>query len=229
MTDIVLLPGVLCDQRLWAAAADGLAATTHFPDFTAGDTIPAMAEMVLSQAPQRFALAGFSLGGAVAFEVFARAPQRVTRLALLSGAVQGLPEIVRQHFLRWIPLIESGGLGDYLADAFPGYIAPGRVHDRALWEVFAAMGKAMGAAVAVRQMQALLAYPGYGGELGTIRCPVAIIGGAEDRHATPEAHTKLSHQIPRAVLTIIAGAAHFTPLETPEAVKESLRDLLARK
>ena len=153
MTDIVLLPGVLCDQRLWAAAADGLAATTHFPDFTAGDTIPAMAEMVLSQAPQRFALAGFSLGGAVAFEVFARAPQRVTRLALLSAAVQGLPEIVRQHFLRWIPLIESGGLGDYLADGFPGYIAPGRVHDRALWEVFAAMGEAMGGAVAVRQMK----------------------------------------------------------------------------
>lgn len=69
----------------------------------------------------------------------------------------------------------------------------------------------------------MLAYSGYGGNFGEIHCPVAVIGGAEDRRVTPEAQARLARQIPGAVLTVIEGAGHFTPLETPEAVKKSLR------
>jgi len=226
LINVLLLPGLLCDERLWAPSAKGLAATVHIPDLTKCDTIPAMADDVLSRAPHRFALAGFSFGGCVALEILARAPGRVTHLALLSTAVQGLPDQVRQHYRRSIPAIESGGLGEYLADAFPRYVAPGRVHDRALWEIFAGMGEALGPAVAVRQMKALLDYPGYSADLGAIRCPVAVIGGAEDRRVTPEAHAELAHQIPGAVLTVIKGAGHFTPLEAPEAVNKALRGWL---
>ena len=222
MEKVVLLPGLLCDERLWATAAMGLPGVVHVLDLARFETIPAMAEDVLSRVPRRFALAGFSLGACVALEVLAAAPQRVTRLALLSAAVHGLSEQVRQHYLQSIPAIESGGLSGYLADAFPRYVALGRADDQALREIFTSMGEALGPAAAVRQMRALLAYPGRG-DLGAIRCPVAVIGGAEDRRATPEAHAELSRQIPGAVLTLIQGAGHFTPLETPEAVNEALR------
>ena len=221
LADVILLPGLLCDRRLWAASAQGLPGAL-IPDFTECDTIPEMADTVLSRAPQQFALAGFSLGGCVALEVLARAPLRVRRLALLSSAVHGLPEQVRQHYLQAIPIIESGGLREYLTDAFPRYVAPARVQDRALRELFIAMGEDLGPTVAVRQMRALLGYPGYGGDLDAIRCPVKVVGGAEDRRATPQSHADLARQIPGAVLTIIEGAGHFTPLEAPEAVKETL-------
>jgi pimeloyl-ACP methyl ester carboxylesterase len=84
------------------------------------------------------------------------------------------------------------------------------------------MGEDLGPTVAVRQMRALLGYPGYGGDLNAIRCPVMVVGGAEDRRATPQSHADLARQIPGAVLTIIKGVGHFTPLEAPEAVKETL-------
>jgi len=224
--DVLLLPGLLCDARLWLASTEGLAATVQVADLTQHDSVAAMADAALSGAPPRFTLAGFSLGGCVALEVLARAPGRVSRLALLSTAVRGLPEPVHQHYVQAMPAIESGGLVAYLADAFPRYVAPAHVQDRALRDLFMAMGEALGPAVAVRQMRALLGYPGYGGDLGTIRCPVAVVGGAEDRRVTPESHADLARQIPGAALTIIEGAGHFTPLEAPEAVRETLRALI---
>lgn len=230
VADLFLLPGLLCDGRLWRHQMEGLAdaARCVVPDLTAHDTIAAMADAVLGVAPARFALAGFSLGSCVALEVFARAPGRVARLALLSSAVHGLPEAVRRHYLESIPAIESGGLGRYLADAFPRYVAPARAHDRALWEVFRAMGESLGPDVAVRQMKALLTYPGYQGDLGTVRFPTAVVCGAEDHRATPTAQAELASQIPGASLREIEGAGHFTPLEAPEAVTEALRDWLRR-
>src|SRR3546814_3090623 len=47
-----------------------------------------MAETVLAAMPPRFALAGLSMGGYVALEIMARAPERVTRLALLDTRFQ---------------------------------------------------------------------------------------------------------------------------------------------
>lgn len=223
MTDLLLLPGLLCDKRLWAGSIKDLTAGVDIPEMVEGNSVPAMADAVLSRAPHRFALAGFSLGACVALEIFARVPERLTRLALMSAAVHGLPDRVRQHYLQWITTIESGGLREYLKDAFPRYVAPRRAHDQTLWEVFSGMGESLGPTVAVRQMQALLHYSGYSGDLGAIRCPVAVICGAEDQRATPEAHAELSRQISGAVLTVIEGAGHFTPLETPEAVNKALR------
>src|SRR5215510_3293062 len=97
--DVLLLPGLLCDERLWAAQAKALArsARFHTPDLAPFDSIARMADAVLGQAPGRFALAGFSMGGWVALEVVARAPDRVSRLALLSTAPGALLPPVREH------------------------------------------------------------------------------------------------------------------------------------
>ena len=84
------------------------------------------------------------------------------------------------------------------------------------------MGEALGPAAAVRQMQALLAYPGCG-DLGAIQCPVAVISSAEDRRVTPEAHEELARLIPRAVLSLVERAGDFAPLEAPGAVNDALR------
>jgi pimeloyl-ACP methyl ester carboxylesterase len=185
-----------------------------------------MADAVLGQAPDRFALAGFSMGGCVALEVVARAPERVRRLALLSTSAHGLPPPVRQHLKGSIAGIEAGGLGAYLADAFPRYVAPERAHDPALWATFAAMAEGLGPAVALRQMRALLDYPGFRGDLGRIACPTAVICGREDRRTPVAIHEELARQIPGARLWVVERAGHFTPLEEPQAVADALRDWL---
>jgi len=228
LQDVVLLPGLLCDKRLWAAQTKGLAglAVPRVPDLTTYASIAAMAEGVLQQAPDRFSLAGFSLGGCVALEVVARAPERVSRLALLSTNPRGILPSVRQHYLDSIGGIENGGLDTYLENAFPLYVAPQRAHDRTLWSIFASMAKSLGPIVAVRQMRSLLEYPGFAGDLDQIACPTAVVCGREDRRTPCAVHEELAGRIPQARLRTIEHSGHFTPLEEPEAVTDALREWL---
>jgi len=226
--NVVLLPGLLCDKRLWAAQTRGLVglARCRIPDLTAFESIATMADAVLERAPGRFALSGFSMGGCVALEVVARAPERVSRLALLSTSPRGLLPTVRQHYLDSIAGIEAGGFDAYLTDAFPLYVAPERVHDDALWSVFAAMAESLGPLVAVRQMRSLLEYQGFLADLSKIACPTVVICGREDRRTPVTVHEELAGRIPKATLQVIERAGHFTLLEEPQAVTDALCDWL---
>jgi pimeloyl-ACP methyl ester carboxylesterase len=224
----LLIPGLLCDARLWAAQIRGLSELTcaRVVDIRAPASIGAMAEAVLREAPVEFALGGFSMGGCVALEVVALAPQRVRRLALLSTNAAGLLPQVRQHYLQAIAGLEAGGLESYLTDAFPRYVAAANVHNENLREAFFAMGRDLGAAVGVRQMQALLSYPGFQGELERIACPTMLICGEEDQRTPVAIHRAMAARIVGAQLSLISNSGHFTPLEQPAAVTRAMRSWL---
>ena len=223
--ELVLLPGLLCDRRLWAQQIAGLAdvARSSVIDLSTCDSVEKMADVVLHQGPERFALAGFSMGGCVALEILARAPQRVRCLALLSTRAAGLLPAVRQHYEEVISNLEAGGMDAYLADAFPKYVAAGKAHDESIRQTFFAMGRDLGTEVAVRQMRALLAYPGFRGALFQIACQTVLICGTEDQRTPVDVHREMAAAIPGAQLSVIAGSGHFTPLEQPAAVTEALR------
>jgi pimeloyl-ACP methyl ester carboxylesterase len=130
-------------SRLWAKQTLDLSdvAQCHTPDLTSCESIAQMADSVLSQAPEEFSLAGFSMGGCVALEIVARAPERVRRLVLLSSNAEGLMPNVRNYYQESIAKLQSGGLATYLADAFPRYVATERVRDVFLWQTFAQWGQ----------------------------------------------------------------------------------------
>ncbi|MEY4267867.1 MAG: hypothetical protein RIS90_2402, partial [Pseudomonadota bacterium] len=86
MPTLLLLPGLMCDASVWAPQVAALSPQAHcrVPDYGLRDSLTAMAQQVLDEAPApHFALAGHSMGGRVALEVLRLAPQRVTHLALL--------------------------------------------------------------------------------------------------------------------------------------------------
>jgi hypothetical protein len=155
----------------------------------------------------------------VAMEVLAKAQSRVTRLALLSTNPGGILPQVRSHYLSVIEGIEAGKFDAYLADAFPRYVAPDRAGDEALWKTYRDMAKRLGPEVGVRQMRALLDYKGFGAQLSTITCPLALIFGREDRRTPVDAMGNVGG----ATVCVIEKAGHFTPLEQPEAVSAALR------
>jgi pimeloyl-ACP methyl ester carboxylesterase len=226
---LLLTPGLLCDTRLWQSQIDSWAgiAQADVPDLAACDTIAAMADAVLARAPSHFALAGFSLGGVVALEILARNPRRVTGLALVSTDAAGITPVVREHLAASIAGLEAGHLDAYLKDAFPRYVAPSRVDDRALWETFSAMANHLGAAAGARQMRALLDYPGFRGDLARIACPTVVIAGRDDQRIPVAVQQQMAAQIPGATFRVIENAGHFTPLEQPAAVSGALREWLA--
>ena len=88
---LILIPGVLCTEELWRdqiAALGGAADVTVTLEQQRHDSSAAIARAILAAAPPRFALAGLSMGGMVAFEIMRQAPDRVSRLALLDTTAE---------------------------------------------------------------------------------------------------------------------------------------------
>jgi len=224
MPALVLIPGLLCDQRLWNSQIQVLKEYVDITvaDITEQDTISAMAEAVLEHAPEHFSLAGFSLGSQVALEIMRVASGRVTRLALLSATQGGLPPTAAASIQQVMQMLEQGHFKEYFDAAYPTYVAPGKDGDMILKATFINMARAVGREAGLRQMQALRAISGPIMNLGEIRCQTAVIGGREDRRTTPEEQTLLAQGIPGAELVIVEDAGHFAPLEQPGAVSAAL-------
>jgi pimeloyl-ACP methyl ester carboxylesterase len=217
---LVLIPGLLCNRRLWAAQISALAAHVdiHVPDITRQTSIAQMAADVLASVPGCFSLVGFSLGSQVALQIMELAADRVDRLALLSATHGGLLPPVESALRNAILTIEQGNFSAYLESAYPAYFSSAHARDADLKRCFINMAHEVGPASALLQMKALLALKEPFRHLGRISCSTIIIGGSEDGRTTPAVHQVLAQEIPRSSLLLIEGAAHFTPLEQPGQV-----------
>jgi pimeloyl-ACP methyl ester carboxylesterase len=228
-TPLALLPGVLCDAALWRPQLEALAdvADMHVPDFSTQDSMAAMAAAALRAMPERFAMAGLSMGGAVAMEVMRRAPGRVTRLALLDthARVDGPAQVERRRSL--LALAEQGNFEGVTQRLLPMLVHESRLNDRELVEVVFAMAERVGRQAFVNQQRALLARPDSRRDLVGYRCPTLVLCGRQDAMTPFELHAEMAAAIASSRLVVIEECGHLSSLERPEAVNDALRAWLA--
>ena len=217
---LILLPGALCDAALWRHQIAGLAdvADVRVGDLTRDASIGAMAERVLAGAPARFALAGLSLGGYVALEIVRRAPERVSRLALLDSSAR--PETAAEA-----PAERDSGAGGVSA-LMTLLVHPMRLGDRRLATIVGAMAERVGRMAFRLQQQASLTRPDSRPGLAAIACPTLLLCGRQDPLAAPGLHEEMAAAIPGARLVVVEDCGHLAPLEQPEAVTAALREWL---
>lgn len=216
MTPLVLIPGMMCDARLWAPqmAALGRRAVLHAP-CTEADTMAALAAAVLDAAPPRFALAGLSMGGILAMEILRQAPGRVERLALLdTNPLPEAPEVQARRQAQ-IARAAAGDLAGVMRDEMkPNYLAPGPGKAEVL-DLCMAMAMALGPEVFARQSRALANRSDQRATLSAFRGPALVLMGAEDRLCPRDRHELMHGLMPQSRLTIVAGAGHLPTLERP--------------
>ena len=223
--NLVLIPGLLCSPALWAPQIRALSdiADITVADHTRHDSMREIAKAILAAAPPRFALAGLSMGGYVAYEIVRQAAERVTRLALLdTGARADAPER-HEGRLRLIALAEREGAVSAQRELLPLLIHTDRLDDKPLVEVVLQMAIATGLAAFRRQQTAIMARPDNRPLLPTISCPSLVLVGHEDALTPPSMAQEIADGIPRARLKIIANCGHLSTLERPQAVNEALR------
>jgi pimeloyl-ACP methyl ester carboxylesterase len=82
---VILVPGLLCDEWLWHFQVEALAdiAEILVANHAEVDSLGALAEAIIQEAPARFAIAGHSMGGRVALEVARRVPERLLGFSIL--------------------------------------------------------------------------------------------------------------------------------------------------
>jgi pimeloyl-ACP methyl ester carboxylesterase len=228
VTPLVLLPGMMCDARLYGpqiAALSGECSLQLSP-ITRHDTVEKLAAGVLVDAPPRFALAGLSMGGIVAMEVLRQAPHRVERLALLDTNPRAEIEAVKQNREPQIAKVRAGGLREIMRDELkPNYLADGPRRQNVL-DLCMDMALDLGPDVFERQSRALQSRPDQQETLKSVNVPTLILMGAEDRLCPRDRHDLIYELIAGSTLEIVAGAGHLPTLEQPDAVNKALKTWL---
>ncbi len=226
MTPLILIPGLLCDRAVWQAQLDGLSgvADARVADVTRDDSMSAMAARVLAECPfERFALAGFSMGGYVAFELMRQAPGRVTRLALLdTSARPDTPERSRQRREFMTLAQRERGFAPVNRVMLPLMVHASRLDDAPLIAEIRAMADRVGVAAYVRQQEAIIGRADSRPALAGIRVPTLVLCGREDALTPLEAHEEMAAGVPGALLEVIDTCGHMAPMERPEAVNSAL-------
>ncbi len=229
MQPLVVLCGLLCDETIWADIPGRLAsvADIHIMSFAGFSSLAGMADRVLAAAPPRFALAGHSMGGRVALEVWRQQPERVSSLALLNTGVHPpresefdsrgvLVRLARRHGMaalaeHWLPPM-MGASQDRIAQVMPALKAMVR---RSTVESFAG------------QMNALLQRPDARPLLPSITVPTLLLSGTNDTWSSLSRHADMQRSVSGSRLVEIAGAGHMSPIERPDAVARAFKSWLA--
>ncbi len=226
---LVLLPGLLATRRVWQNQVDALSdlADITVPELYDYDSIGAMAEAVLAAVTGPFALAGFSMGGYVSFEILRRAPKRVQRLALVD--TQATPD-THEATTRRHGFIEQTRIGRFVGvqpAIMPTIIHPSRLKDTSVTQPILDMAQQVGAEGFVRETHATMARPDSRPMLGSIRVPTLVIVGRQDQTAPLARAEEMATTIPNARLVVIEECGHMSPLEKPAEVTAAMRRWLS--
>ncbi|MEE1657786.1 alpha/beta fold hydrolase [Microvirga sp. CF3062] len=222
---LVLIPGLACTSRLFEpqVAALGSERTILVADHTRDDSIPAIAARLLREAPERFAVAGLSMGGYIALEVMRQAPERVARLALLDTSARPDSVEASQDRERLIALAQAGRFEDIHSRLWPRLVHSDRQADQDLQEVVIGMMRETGAEAYIRQQRAIMARADSRPNLPGIEVPTLVLVGEGDAIMPPEIAREMAEMIEWASLVVVPESGHLSTLEQPERVTRALR------
>ena len=228
MTPLVMIPGMMCDERIFAPQIEELISkvSVHIADISRHDTISDLAADVLSHAPPKFCLAGHSMGGIVAMEICAQAPKRIEKLVLIDTNPLAELEEVKLKREPQISDALSGKLINVIRDEMkPNYLASSENQDIIL-NICLEMALSLGPKVFINQSRALQTRADQQSNIQSINIPVLIMCGSEDKLCTVERHEMMHNMISNSELKIINNAGHMPTLEQPSETTEVLKEWL---
>ncbi|WP_338110401.1 alpha/beta fold hydrolase [Rhodovastum atsumiense] len=222
---MLLLPGLLCDARLWRDQMNALAGPVEpiVADLTHHDKIDDMARHALAAVPGRFALCGLSMGGYVALAVMRLAPERVTRLCLMDTTARpDTPEQMRRR-RGLIALTRGNRFRGVTPRLLPQLLHPDRLGDAALCQEVMDMADRVGRQAFLRQQHAILHRPDSRPGLREIGVRTLVVVGSHDAVTPPALSEEMAEAIPGAALRMVPEAGHLPPMEQPDSIIELLR------
>ena len=234
-TSLLLVPGLMCDHTSWAPMLPYLNPHIAYTTIDHGDadSLVAMAERILENAPAVFDLAGHSMGGRVALEVMRLAPRRVRRLALLGTGYRakesgeaGAEELRKRQVL--LDIARTQGVRAMAAEWVKPMVAPSRLSDPIFVEQIIAMICRKSEDIFKRQIKALIERPDASDVLSQVQIPTLVMAGAFDSWATPAQHQEIANHIPaKPEVAVIAPSGHMMMMEEPQLVAQQLNQWLA--
>jgi pimeloyl-ACP methyl ester carboxylesterase len=225
---ILLVPGLVSSPRIFAPVIPALwrygpvTVANHIRD----DNMAVIARRTLAEAPPRFALAGHSMGGYIAFEIMRQAPQRVAKLALINTQARPDTPEISERRRGQIARAKAGEFHAIIDELFPGFVHPSRRDDAGLRKLIHDMADDLGADAFVRQQTAAIGRADSRPTLATIKCPTLVLTGDEDNTIPNSLSVEIAEGIFRAKLTILPQCGHMPQPEQPQATADALVEWL---
>src|SRR5882762_7282143 len=234
-TALLLVPGMICSPRLYAAQVAALAPDAEIvvPDWRAAplaiwDSWESAARWVAGQMPAgKFALAGLSLGGMLAVEIMQFAADRVTKLALLDTGMRSQNEAERAIRRARIRLANEGNfelvLGMQMARFIPAY----RLPDKTLVDEVMAMCGEIGVEIYKRQEELAAIRTDRRPDLPRISCPTIVVCGRDDAATPLFLSEEMAAAIKGSELIVVEQCGHLLTMEKPDEANAILRRWLS--
>lgn len=229
MTDpLVLIPGLMADARVFLPQMVRLGASRAMQVVlpTQGETVEQMSESILASLPPKFALLGHGLGGDVALDLIRRAPERVTRVALLATDPLAEPPASAAAREARIVAARSGRLAQAMVEEIPRDALTDSLWRDEILALVQDMALGLGEGVFLRQSRALQRRPDQQKTMRRVKLPALVIAGEADTLVPMRRSEFTAGLMPFGKLQVIAGAGHLASLEQPEAVSEALETFL---
>lgn len=232
---LVMLAGLLSDEAAWKPVADRLGdvADCRIINFPGIDSITAMAQEVLDTSPERFALAGHSMGGRVALECWRLAPERITGLGMFNTGVDAAQPGEESSRMALVHLARKDGMAAMAAHWLPPMLGDDPVRLGEVTPELIAMVDRQTPDSFQAQQRALLNRPDASPVLSTISVPVLFLSALQDKWSPLEQHGAMQAEVERrgddAPWTRLVGldkAGHFAPVERPQGAADAIRDWL---
>lgn len=178
---------------------------------------------VLESFSGKAAIVGLSMGGYVALQIAAAAPERVAGLVLCDTRAEADANENKAKRAAAIDFVRKNGvelfLGPFLKDAIFNVRASSFLHGVA--------AKSSPEAV-MAALAALAARPDAVPGLAKITAPTAVLVGSQDKITPLPLSEAMRSRIPGAELHIIPDSGHFSNAENPAAFNDRLVSFLRR-
>jgi pimeloyl-ACP methyl ester carboxylesterase len=225
---ILLIPGLNATAEVYAHQTPTLwrFGPVTIANHTSGSSMAEIAAAILREAPPKFALAGFSMGGYLAFEILRQARDRVLRLALLDTSARPDTSEAKEKRRSAIALTEQGKFNLAVAQSFPNAVHPHHVGDAELKALHVRMATANGGETYIRQQTAIMNRPDSRPELSAITVPTLVVVGDSDAIIPQEVAKEMSTGIQGAEFVVVPTAGHMALVEQHAIVTAAMADWL---
>ena len=225
-----MVPGMMCDERIFSPQIEELSQNLEvtIADISNFSSVSELASDVLKKAPKSFSLLGHSMGGIVAMEIYSQEPKRIEKLILMDTNPKAELDEVKLKREPQIREVNKGKLLEVMRDEMkPNYLAESE-NKRSVLNVCMDMALTLGPDVFINQSRALQSRLDQQNTIQSIKIPVLIMCGSEDKLCPVERHEMMHNMISDSDLKIINNAGHMPTLEQPRETTEVIKEWLMR-
>ncbi|MBL1418959.1 MAG: alpha/beta hydrolase [Alphaproteobacteria bacterium] len=227
MAKLVLIPGLVSDHHIWRHAVKALAA--YHPiiaDVSQTTSIADIATQILGENDGQLYIAGHSMGGIIAVEIYRQAPERIEKLALLNSSMMPQMDGEAEYRQSMIDMVNEGGIEALAKNWLPRLVHQSRHDDADFMAEIASSIMAANAKIHEKQNNALLGRPDGYLTIEKITCPTLVLAARQDKLCRVTENEDIASKINGSQLVIVEDCAHFAPLERPDTVNQALKNWL---